>query len=251
MKKFIVIFILATAFIHGNDHCYSCNRWEVGPHFSYADVKFKNAPSRNGFASGVSALYMHYRQSGLYVDTYFKGSWSNKLDDCNDNKSRLADYLAEARAGYTYDWCESSFIVFFAGLGYNRLNLRQDNTDNTQTRFKYSKVYIPIGIFGLWQINDCFSLGMRVKVKPDVHPILTIESPNIAQTDVFFKLAYRYGIDVQIPFTYYFTCNCVSGLISLIPYLDYNKYGRELLTNTTCSLRRILTGGILAIGIEY
>ena len=201
---------------------------------------------------GASAWYVHYRQSGLYNDVYFRGSWSGKLEDCNDNESRFADYLAEARAGYVYDFCPSSFVVFFAGLGYNRLRIRQDNDDDTQQRFHYNKLYIPIGIYSLWQINDCFSLGARVKVKPYVHPILSVDPAlNVATAETFLILDYRYGIDIQIPLTYYFSCNCVSGLISLIPYLDWNIYGKTLFSSDICSLRRVLTGAQLVVGIEY
>ncbi len=251
MKKYLLSLLCASALLNANYDCYSCNRWEVGPHFSYGNLEFKNTPSRAGFVTGASAWFMHYRQSGLYTDVYFRGSWGGDLDDCLNNESKLGDYLAEARTGYLHELCDDSFIVFFAGLGYNHLNVRHDVDEDTRQRFRYNKVYIPIGIYGLWQINNCFSLAARLKVKPDVHPILSFEPDENTQTVIFLKLDYSYGIDVQIPFIYYFSCECFSGLVSLIPYLDWNIYGKTLLTNDVCSLRRILTGAQLVVGIEY
>ena len=245
MKKYLVLLLLVSA-LNGNDGCYSCNRFQVGPHFSYGNLKFKNEPSRTGFVGGISALFNHYQQNGFYTDLYFRGSWNwGKLSDNLNQQSDLGDYLAESRTGLLIDLCDNSFVVFFAGLGYNRLRIKQ-KPDNTI--FKYNKIYLPIGFYGLWQINNCFSLGARLKVKPDLHPILSLNS----MKDLFLKITYRYGIDAEIPMTYYFNCECISGIISLVPYLDWNNYGSPLLADQLpCKLKRILAGIQLIAGIEF
>jgi len=84
--------------------------------------------------------------------------------------------------------------------------------------------------------------------EPDLHPILSLNS----MKDLFLKITYKYGIDVEIPLTYYFNCECVSGIVSLVPYLDWNNYGRPLLANQLPrDLKRILTGVQLIAGVEF
>ncbi len=220
----------------------------VGLLFNFARYELGNLHDIEGYLAGLHWDLSHQSACGLYMNLQFDGHWNAgplcSDDECNDVdlKARVRDFRPELDLGYTFATCEERlFFTPYIGFGFFYLEnkLKPQNVE-----YKYFNINVPIGAQVLWNVSDCFDLGLGVTYRIDAWTRLKLDIPNlIGENDCNvvssnntcgnndddsdrIELDRTHGVHVELPMIWKIRQgSCVDIQAKVVPFFDWNEFG--------------------------
>ncbi len=213
MKRSILLFLFFPAFLFGGEHTIFVNG-----HLNYARLFFEDSPKVRGYLAGPQIGY-EYQHCRFFTDVAFEGYFNaGPLCGRFAQESKVRDYYANWRIGPSFCLCcDKLQLNPYLGFGFERfLNMQDPRVDGLT--YKYTKLFVPIGVKGYWCVHEQVTMGLEAEFRPDVFARVRFCSNKI---DIDRKYAAR----LQLPLMLHIGCQETVSL-NLIPFFDWNKFGQ-------------------------
>lgn len=208
------------------------SQFGIGPEYVHVNLHVHSAglmPAAkfNGNTGGGTAFYEYNETKGIHVNV--NGYWIGGPIRGGGVTRHFSDKRIEGRLGYHFILgCSQKWVVIpYAGFGYS--NIRQTNVGPSHATTRTPTYYVPIGCIVTYSISDCVHVGTNIRWTPQVDATFKTSAIEHGR----WALEKKYGLIVELPFTYKIENGDLKGSIGLIPYWRHLKKGSGSLVSTT------------------
>lgn len=200
----------------------------VGPIFNFARYNLGCLSKIQGYLAGIHFDFRSDRPSWLFTVIQFDGRWNaGFICDRFNTRSKIADYRPEMLLGYTFycDQEKTQSFTPFLGLGFYHLKSRLKPNIIT---YKYFNLYVPVGFEARWDVRPGeFDIALRVFYRIDAWTRLKVFTPCVEQCECEkIRLKRSQGVHVELPCSWYHQKKRVTLLYKMVPFFDWNRFGR-------------------------
>ncbi len=223
MRLFIAALILGVGLYAQEDapKCKPNSIVSFGANYTRSAIRPKGLPDFDGNMGGVQGMYQYRPLRSFYGAV--GGFWRAGRNTGSSGARNLMDAGVHERLGYTFAWREAQILFTpYGGFGYRHLAHHVKPNSGSKIRLRYNEFFIPIGIQSLFDIYDCFSMGLNTVWMPQVFSTVTFNVADGARWAL--KNTYK-NFKIELPF--FFHIKSVTNLsVVLNPSFELWQDGR-------------------------
>ncbi len=203
----------------------------IGPNYTRAHIKPSGFPSFDGNLGGLQGEVRFQKPDFFYGG--LKVAWRYGDVDASNGERSLRDISLQENLGYTFQIiAPGNTLTLFSGFGFRQFRHQVWLDGFSGITLRYDDFYIPLGIYGLFQVNDFFSVGVNGTWMPQVYTSLKIDPLGGARWITKNKLTNIYN---EIDFV--FTSNQFKFILS--PFVELWEDG-ETSAQSRCGTKLVL-----------
>lgn len=227
----LLSFATLNPFLEAQDLSLKRNQFYIGPEWS--DVKRERGETRQrGDVIGLRAGYDRLKRykwyvggDGFYGSGILKGHGFTADGERFDVKSRLTNYGAEGRLGYTLQQkdCYQIALTPFVGGGYFVERNNFSSPSPLPVHFKIHFPYVVTGFLSWIHLTENFEAGFNFKARYPLSPRCRV-SNDPDEDPVNQRINERWQYRLELPLTYRVSCDG-RFCLGVVPFYEYRHYG--------------------------
>jgi len=197
-----------------------------GGSYTRSHIKPNGLPDFDGNMGGVQGMYQYRPLRSVYAA--IGGFWRYGKNSGSAGTRDLMDAGVHERIGYTFAIrCNQILITPYTGFGYRHLAHHVKPNNGSRIKLRYNEFFFPVGLQSVYDIYQCFSIGLDVVWMPQVFSTVTFNVTDGSRWVI--KNTYK-NFKIALPF-YFHIKRCTNLSVVLNPFFEFWQDGRT--TGTT------------------
>jgi hypothetical protein len=151
MRTLFAVSLLATGIVYAeapsNQPVEYASRFQVGANYTHASIKIHGQPLFHGNLGGLQGSYEYRPWDRFYGAVRL--AWKQGETVGGNQKRDLVYVDVQERLGYTFaSNSRRGLLSLFSGLGYRYLSHKLKQHSESNLKFSYNEIYIPVGFLG-------------------------------------------------------------------------------------------------------